>query len=496
MSNLSTKPNRFYPSIPGITQEADTHTNALQILKEAVETHERRNNNYLKSFIRFEELVDLGLINVDGSQNEDFAAGGGVPEAPIDGSQYGREDGGWTLVTAGSSTFAALTDTDTAGLAIYHMLFWDGSDWVPTADLKWDGSRLQIANDLSIDWLNASATSIELLRFLHVSAVPGDDNWTEVQFLAKFEGADAATSYTELSPNAAVAVFYDDAQIDTAQFKFGTSSILLDGDGDYVEFPDISAYDLGTADWTVEGFVRLNTLPVGVFSSDPGFSLCSLWGALSGDKLFSFELNHDSFGYKHRLRFDGTSEVSGTRTYVVNTWYHWAVTRTGGQMRAYFDGNYTIGDFGGAPADMGGSSEPLRIGSLAGADNWHDGWIDNVRLTIGTARYTGTGSYTIPTSDFGVVQSSPEQDIFTVGDPGYITNIEGSEIHLNGVPIEENATHTGEVTGDHELTLDVTAVTNRTDVVADSADDVAIHDDSDGTFKKVNLSSITDAGYF
>ena len=58
-------------------------------------------------------------------------------------------------------------------------------------------------------------------------------------------------------------------------------------------------------------------------------------------------------------------------------------------------------------------------------------------------------------------------------------------------------THTGEVTGGHDATvLDVTAITNRTDVVADQADDVAIHDDSDGTIKKVNLSSITDAGYF
>ena len=57
-------------------------------------------------------------------------------------------------------------------------------------------------------------------------------------------------------------------------------------------------------------------------------------------------------------------------------------------------------------------------------------------------------------------------------------------------------THTGEVTGDTNLTLDVTAITNRVGVVADAADDVAIHDDTDGAIKKVNLSSITDAGYF
>ena len=69
--------------------------------------------------------------------------------------------------------------------------------------------------------------------------------------------------------------------------------------------------------------------------------------------------------------------------------------------------------------------------------------------------------------------------------------IQISNLSLGSVP-----THTGEVTGDTNLTLDITAITNRSDVVADSADDVAIHDDSDGTLKKVNLSSIGDAGYF
>jgi len=75
------------------------------------------------------------------------------------------------------------------------------------------------------------------------------------------------------------------------------------------------------------------------------------------------------------------------------------------------------------------------------------------------------------------------------GDTGLSTHIANTTIH--------HGDHTGEVTGvDEALTLDVTAITNRADVVADSADDVAVHDDTDGTIKKVNLSSITDAGYF
>lgn len=69
--------------------------------------------------------------------------------------------------------------------------------------------------------------------------------------------------------------------------------------------------------------------------------------------------------------------------------------------------------------------------------------------------------------------------------------IQIANLSLGSIP-----THTGEVIGDTNLTVDITAITNRTDVVADSDDDVPIHDDTDGTLKKVNLSSITDAGYF
>ncbi len=66
MPSISTKPNRFYPSIPAITEDTATHEDALRVIKEAIETHERRNSNYLKSSVRFEELIDLGIVNSEG----------------------------------------------------------------------------------------------------------------------------------------------------------------------------------------------------------------------------------------------------------------------------------------------------------------------------------------------------------------------------------------------------------------------------------------------
>ena len=221
-----------------------------------------------------------------------------------------------------------------------------------------------------------------------------------VELLADFDGADAATAFTESSANAAVATFNGGAELDTAQQNAGTASLLLDGVDSDVTFPDIAAYDLGTGDWTLEGFVRLNTEPASGSSGDPGYALATLSYDDAGAELISFVIAKDGFGDRIMLRYSSFEQGTVTGGYVINTWYHWAMTRTGGNVRAYFNGNYETGDFGAISADMGAATVALRIGSRDGATEFTDGWIDDVRFTQGTALYTGTGTYTIPTAPF------------------------------------------------------------------------------------------------
>jgi len=453
-------------SIPEPINQVDSLWRTAQALKEAVEVIQgiRGNREYAL-------LCDLQ----DATTIINNITGGTVP---------------------GITSLNALTDTDLTGQATGDLLYnFDGSNWRDTAgQIVWTGSALQLANDLAINWLNNAAASVELLKF-SAPVAGGDPYWSEVQLLAKFEGIDAATAYTEVSANAAVASFSDNAQLDTAQSNFGSASLLLDGTTDTVTFPDIANYNLGTSDWTIEGFVRFNTLPPLETSAGPGYVFFSMWGASAADQVISYAVIQDAFGYRVRLAGDGFAEV-GTISGGISTgtWYHWAMSRASGQIRAYFNGNYETSDFSVASADMEQSSEGIRIGSLDGSNANHDGWIDDVRVTIGTARYTGTSPITVPVADFG--ETGVVNEIFEIGDPGYVTNIEGSAIQINGVPIEQNATHTGEVTGATALTVNVVAITNKTDVVAEPDDDVLLHDDSDGALKKTNLSSITDGGYF
>ena len=318
-------------------------------------------------------------------------------------------------------------------------------------NFQWTDLFLQFANGLGINWIDGVTPE----EFLIFETVAGGD--TEVQILADMDGADGATSFTEESQNTASMTFVAGAELDTAQFNSGTASLLLDrATSDFASFPDISAFDMDTGDWTVEGFVRLLSLPAIGFTSDPGYCMASLWDD-AGVKQFRYEIIRDGFGTRIKIAGDGYSEqgtVSGG--IALNTWFHWAITRESGQIRAYFNGNHETGDFGGAPADMGGTAAPFRIGQSdgIGRTDFLDGWIDDVRYTVGTARYTGTGSYVVPTTPFPP-SVAPGAGGFSVGNVGFNTNILGLITNIQSPATDIDGTLNVDGAVDFGLTLDV-----------------------------------------
>lgn len=88
------------------------------------------------------------------------------------------------------------------------------------------------------------------------------------KLLLHFDGADGATSTVDATGRHSTINFRGDAQLDTAQKKFGTSSLLLDGTGDYIDLPDSDDWDiLGgavTDEWTVDFLFRFPVAPSGL----------------------------------------------------------------------------------------------------------------------------------------------------------------------------------------------------------------------------------------
>lgn len=64
---LTLKANRRYPSVPVVTDDTKNHTQVLMAVKEALDTGQRRTGDIFNSFIRVQDLIDLGLITIEGN---------------------------------------------------------------------------------------------------------------------------------------------------------------------------------------------------------------------------------------------------------------------------------------------------------------------------------------------------------------------------------------------------------------------------------------------
>ena len=67
-------------------------------------------------------------------------------------------------------------------------------------------------------------------------------------------------AFTTVNKSAKTLSRFGDSQLDTAQKKFGTSSILLDGTEDNVKVPTSEDFGFGTSYWCIEAFIRPNSV--------------------------------------------------------------------------------------------------------------------------------------------------------------------------------------------------------------------------------------------
>ena len=196
-------------------------------------------------------------------------------------------------------------------------------------------------------------------------------------------GSDGSTTFTDSSDVGRTFTAAGNAQIDTAQYKFGGASGLFDGTGDYITAPNSADFNFGVGDFTIEAWVRLNA--TGQFNEianqDANSSRGWQYGITSGNKL-------RLYGFISTWQQLGISTTSLT----TGQWYHCAVTREGTSFRIFLDGvleDTTV--ISGAILDE--NSNLLEVGHnvlSTGAHRYMNGWIDDLRITKGLARYTAT----------------------------------------------------------------------------------------------------------
>ena len=143
----------------------------------------------------------------------------------------------------------------------------------------------------------------------------GYDEYTKL--LLYFEGTDASTTFTDQTGKTVTPS--GNAQIDTAQKRWGTSSGLFDGTGDYLTVTDANNdLDIGTSDFTIESWVRFNIVGT-QFIWDYDESILTPALLVVTDK------------FKYAVQ--GSPTITGTTTLVANVWYHVAIVRSSGSTK-------------------------------------------------------------------------------------------------------------------------------------------------------------------
>lgn len=226
------------------------------------------------------------------------------------------------------------------------------------------------------------------------------------KFLLHFPGADASTTITEGSFYARTWTPAGNAQIDTAASKFGGSSLLLDGTGDYITTPSSTDFDPGSGPFKIGGFFRRNATGV--------MSLCGQGdGSAAGDSIFV------TFSAANVIVFQvstgsGYTPVTGTTAITADgLFHHFEAGRSGNVLRLFVDGVQEGGNVaftGSVPASTNDWTIG-REGSVALAT--FNGWVDDIRLRM---EAVPSANFTPPTSAYG-------QDILhvTTGDVLTIT---------------------------------------------------------------------------
>ena len=166
------------------------------------------------------------------------------------------------------------------------------------------------------------------------------------------------------------------AQVDTAQSKFGGASLLLDGAGDALIVTPTTDMVWGTSsNFTYECFVRFNsTSATYIFDQRTAFGTAAV------------ALLYDTTALDYYQ--GGTRRINYVWTPTLNQWYHVALVRNSGTTTLYVDG-VDRGNFADTLNYVQGNSR-LYIGGWwnnSSTATGFNGWIDEVRVS-NIARYT------------------------------------------------------------------------------------------------------------
>ena len=172
------------------------------------------------------------------------------------------------------------------------------------------------------------------------------------------------------------------ANTSTDQAKFGTTSLHLDGTGDYAEVASsIGAW--GTGNFTVEGWYYLTAQA----------QYDNLFDFRTSSNTSHLDVYFDDDPLRLHVFFGDADRINANAATPTNEWVHIAVVRNGSTTTLYQNGT----SLGTSTTVTTFTDGALRIGNRYSGDYYMQGYVDDFRISH-MARYTS--NFTAPTAAF------------------------------------------------------------------------------------------------
>ena len=194
-------------------------------------------------------------------------------------------------------------------------------------------------------------------------------------------------------------------------------SLYFDGNGDAIEIADNDDFDFGTGDLTIECWVY----PEVTGNNYPGFlGTTAGWGSVAASGM-RFDNLGDS---KFQMSWYGPGDpfLETQSTYLHDQWYHFVVTRTGGNTwRMFINGILEDVATNSTPYDICVGGHNLQVGGKTwdGGNGWFKGNVADLRLTKGSV-----------VTEYQTSSTTTGTQIFTPRTTPITSS--GSELHIKG----------------------------------------------------------------
>ena len=187
------------------------------------------------------------------------------------------------------------------------------------------------------------------------------------------------TSFEDSSPSKHTITTVGNTTHSSAESKFSGGSVYFDGTGDKLTLAS-------STDWAVGATA---TIDCWVYPTDAYTTNHRLWSVVNNSSNLDGYIDSNGYFYMH-----GGIIQANTQTVPRNVWTHIAVTYNSGAVKIYFNGasqslagtttGYNISNTG-----------TLHIGNFSSGSYYYAGYMDEMRITKGTALWTS--AFTPPT---------------------------------------------------------------------------------------------------